>query len=89
MKKLFALLLTLCSLLAFGCGSNAPAANKEAAPKKDIPKLTALNLTYVKSPLNIPSIIEKRRNVFENAFKADGMHLSRGEYMTHLPQTLL
>lgn len=73
MKKILALVLTICSLLAFGCGSNTPAADKNAASKSSVPKLTALNLTYVKSPLNIPSIIEKRRNVFEEAFKADGI----------------
>lgn len=69
MKKIIALILTVSSLLAFGCGSNtAPSSNKESVPKP-----TELNLTYVKSPLNIPSIIEKRRGVFEKAFDADGI----------------
>lgn len=69
MKKILALILTVSSLLAFGCGSSpAPATNKEPAPK-----LTELNLTYVKAPLNIPSIIEKRRNVFEKVFTEDGI----------------
>lgn len=69
MKKIIALILTVSSLLAFGCGSStAPGPSKES-----VPKLTELNLTYVKSPLNIPSIIEKRRGVFEKAFDADGI----------------
>ena len=87
MKKFFALVLTICSLLAFGCGSNAPAADKAPAKKAEAPKLTALNLTYVKSPLNIPSIIEKRRNVFEEAFKGDGIAIKYSDLNAGPKQT--
>lgn len=46
MKKIIALILTVSSLLAFGCGSStAPSPSKES-----VLKLTELNLTYVKSP---------------------------------------
>lgn len=37
----------------------------EQAPKGDVDKIT---LTYVKSPLNVPSIVEKEKGIFTEAF---------------------
>ena len=39
-------------------------------------KPETINMTYVKSPLNIPSIIEKKDQVFEKAFKDDGISIT-------------
>lgn len=51
-----------------GCGQEKSA---NAAKKPE-----TINMTYVKSPLNIPSIIEKKDQVFEKAFKDDGITIT-------------
>lgn len=51
-----------------GCGQEKSA---NAAKKPE-----TINMTYVKSPLNIPSIIEKKNQVFEKAFKDDGITIT-------------
>ena len=44
-----------------GCGSTTEQSN-----------LSELTITHVTSPLNVPSIIQKNKNMFEEAFKAKG-----------------
>lgn len=51
-----------------GCGQEKSA---NAAKKPE-----TINMTYVKSPLNIPSIIEKKDQVFEKVFKDDGITIT-------------
>lgn len=48
------------SLLLAGCGST-----------QEQSKLDKINITYVKSPLNIPSIVEKKEAIFEKGFEKD------------------
>ena len=58
--KIFSfLLLTSIALLGSGC-------QKEKAASPESPK--ELRITYVKAPLNIPSILEKNSQAFEKAF---------------------
>ena len=59
-RKILTLCLCLITVLFVmaGCGSE----QSKQEPKD-------LHLTYVKSPLNIPSIIEKQNGIMEKAFK--------------------
>ena len=72
--KLIALLLTLFTLTAIlaGCGGSAPKApeKKTAAPLKE------LKVTYVKAPLNIPSIVDKNNQTLVKGFEKGGTRVS-------------
>ena len=37
--------------------------------------LTELTITHVTSPLNVPSIVQKNNNIFEEEFKNNGMDI--------------
>ena len=67
MKKLTLFLLSLFTLTAIltGCGGQKAEAPK-AAPVKE------LRVTYVKAPLNIPSIVDKFNETTVKAFEKDG-----------------
>ncbi|MEN6565998.1 MAG: NrtA/SsuA/CpmA family ABC transporter substrate-binding protein, partial [Veillonellales bacterium] len=65
MKKWLAYGLICMLLLALsGCGS----AGKSAAPKVD-----TIHISYVKLPLNVPSIVEKKQGLFEQEFGRDNI----------------
>lgn len=40
-----------------------------------VDSLKTINISYVKSPLNVPSIIEKNKQLFENEFSKDGIEI--------------
>lgn len=63
MKKisLFIALLIMVMTVTSGCASGA--GDVEATPKKE-----KVNISYVKLPLNVPSIIEKNKMLFEDTF---------------------
>ena len=66
-KAIFVGLASLIMAVALaGCGSSQPAQDTAKKPE-------AIHMTYVKSPLNIPSIVEKKDHVFEDAFKPEGI----------------
>ena len=62
-------------LLIAGCGKE-----KTAVPKE-------INITYVKAPLNIPSILEKNRDMFGKEFSKDGIEVKFHELTTGPEQT--
>ena len=69
MNKTKRVLITAMSIVAlslslFGCGQSDKANTTGKYP-------TAINMTYVKSPLNIPSIIEKEQKIFEKEFEKE------------------
>ena len=72
-RVLSVLLLSLFLLAFAGCGSKAASGSSTPPPAK---KLESIRMTYVKSPLNIPSILEKKDKIFENAFQADGTSIA-------------
>lgn len=84
-QKLIALLLTLFTLTAIlaGCGGSAPKApeKKTAAPLKD------LKVTYVKQPLNIPSIVDKANQTIVKGFEKDGTKVTFPEISSGAKQT--
>ncbi len=62
MKKAIALaLLVVFALTITGCGASQPA----------VKKLDTINISYVKLPLNVPSIVEKKLELFEKEFAKD------------------
>ena len=46
-----------------------------------------INITYVKSPLNVPSIVEKKQQLFEKEFGKDGIGLKFPEITSGAKQT--
>lgn len=52
-----------------GCASTTDTAKKEAT-------LNELTITHVTSPLNVPSIIQKNKNIFEEEFKSNGQDIT-------------
>ena len=89
MKKTTKLLAGLLALLLFavvaGCGSapatpSAPAKTAAANPK-------SISLTYVKAPLNVPSIVEKKLGLFEKEFAKDKIAVQYPEITVGSKQT--
>ncbi|WP_270749784.1 NrtA/SsuA/CpmA family ABC transporter substrate-binding protein [Fusobacterium hominis] len=62
-----------CILFIVGCG------------KKE--KVENINITYVKAPLNIPSILEKNMNMFDKEFEKDNIKVNFYELTTGPEQT--
>ena len=56
----------LAAILLTGCGGQEKKEQTAAAPKVD-----TINISYVKLPLNVPSIVEKKLNLFEKEFGKD------------------
>lgn len=50
-------------------------------------KVEDINITYVKSPLNIPSILEKKLGMFDKEFEKDGIKINFYELTTGPEQT--
>lgn len=57
------------------------------AKKNGEEKLSEINLTYVKSPLNVPSIIQKQDDLFGKEFKKDNIKVNFHEITTGPEQT--
>ncbi|OFU43386.1 ABC transporter substrate-binding protein [Clostridioides difficile] len=57
------------------------------AKKNNGEKLSEINLTYVKSPLNVPSIIQKQDDLFGKVFKKDNIKVNFHEITTGPEQT--
>ena len=70
-----------------GCGGGAPAAAPDKAPAKAAEKPKEINITYVKAPLNVPSIIEKQQKLFEQEFGKDGIAVNLPEITVGPKQT--
>jgi len=56
----------LAAMITVGCGGQAKKEQPVAAPRVD-----TINISYVKLPLNVPSIVEKKMNLFEKEFGKD------------------
>mgnify|MGYP001419061182 CR=1 FL=1 len=74
LKKIVAAAAMGVMLLVAGCGKE-----KTTVPKE-------INITYVKAPLNIPSILEKNRDMFGKEFSKDGISVKFHELTTGLWQ---
>ena len=54
---------------------------------EDTSSLDSLTFTYVTSPLNLPSIIEKEKGIFTKAFADDGIEVKYTEITSGADQT--
>lgn len=63
-----------------GCGSAKTTENKAE-------KISEINLTYVKSPLNVPSIIQKQDDLFGKEFSKDNISINFHEITSGPDQT--
>ena len=53
----------------------------------DTSSLDSLTFTYVTSPLNLPSIVEKEKGIFTKAFADDGIEVKYAEITSGADQT--
>jgi len=88
-RKTFAnavILVVLVLISLTGCGKNSPMPTSPAAsPSSQTP--ASLSITYVKAPLNVPSIIEKKTGAFEKEFAKDNIKVSFPEITVGSKQT--
>ena len=83
----------LCGTLLFaavffllaGCGKPSAPATTPAAPAAAKPG--AITITYVKAPLNVPSILEKKLAAFDKEFAKDNIKVSYPEITVGSKQT--
>ena len=79
-KKIFTL-----ALAAMMGISTLTACSGTDVATKEVP--TEINMTYVKAPLNVPSIIEKENKSFDNEFDKDGIAINWNEITSGPNQT--
>ncbi len=77
--------LTGCAKTSSGNKNMAPAPKGTTAGQASVPD--KLTLTYVTSPLNVPTIIERDQNIFEDAFEDMGISLEYAEINSGADQT--
>ena len=84
-KRIVLVLFTLFTLTAIlaGCGGSAP----KAPEKKAAAPLMELKVTYVKQPLNIPSIVDKANQTIVKGFEKDGTKVTFPEISSGAKQT--
>lgn len=77
--------LTGCAKTSSGNKNTAPAPKGTTAGQASVPD--KLTLTYVTSPLNVPTIIERDQNIFEDAFEDIGISLEYAQINSGADQT--
>lgn len=82
-KKILSLCMTMLMTTSMFIGCNS--ANKKEEAKKNNPK--EINLTYVKSPLNVPSILEKEQKSFDKSFEKENIKVKWHEITAGPKQT--
>jgi len=77
-KKVLGVAMAACMAVGMfaGCGAKDVAENPEK-----------LVFTYVTAPLNVPSIVEKEKDIFENTFKEMGIEVEYAELTSGADQT--
>lgn len=83
------MILSLCMLT--GCSSNNSASSSSTSESSSSEQTTELpkqiNITYVKAPLNVPSILEKNDSLFDEEFKSEGIKVNWSEITAGPDQT--
>ena len=77
--------LTGCAKTSSGNKNTAPAPKGTTAGQASVPD--KLTLTYVTSPLNVPTIIERDQNIIEDAFEDMGISLEYAQINSGAEQT--
>ncbi|GAX46476.1 ABC transporter substrate-binding protein [Pseudolactococcus reticulitermitis] len=87
----FKTLLTLTATFIIGLGAlSACTTNSSKTTTKEDKKsyaFKAINVTYVKSPLNVPSMVEKDQKMFAKAYKPYGLDVTYSDLTTGPEQT--
>jgi len=78
MKKILAFLLSMLMIMTVltGCGAGEPNGTAKTPEDAGKPEVDAINISYVKLPLNVPSIVEKELELFEKEFDKDDIKVS-------------
>lgn len=81
MKRAIAILVSVCMIAAAltGCASTGKAGSDYT--------VDTVTMTYVKAPLNVPSIVEKAQGSFEKAYKELGLGFAYSELTSGADQT--
>lgn len=83
--KSVGLSLAMVGILFMVSACGAPAQSQP--PQKTAERPKTVNITYVKAPLNIPSILEKQQKLFEQAFSQAGIGVNLPEITVGPKQT--
>lgn len=83
MKKFIALCMSIVMMgsIFTGCGTKN---QKEVSKKSNVKEI---NITYVKAPLNVPSILEKEQKSFDKAFEKENIKVKWHEITSGPKQT--
>ena len=82
------IVLSLCMLTGCSSSNSASSSTSSDASKNQSEKLPKeINVTYVKSPLNVPSILEKNDSLFDKEFKSDNISVKWSEITAGPDQT--
>lgn len=65
----------LTAMALVGCGS-VQNSNNVKNKQQSVEKVENINISYVKAPLNVPSIVEKKKGLFENEFSKDNIKVT-------------
>lgn len=84
-RRWFPVLMTLIALTLFTGCSSAPSKKTATPTAATNPK--TINITYVKAPLNVPSIIQKKQQSFEKEFGKDKIEVKFPEITVGSKQT--
>ncbi|NMM64725.1 aliphatic sulfonate ABC transporter substrate-binding protein [Clostridium sp. P21] len=78
LKRLSALLTAaVLTTSLIGCGAAEKGSNSaDSSQKSTEQKVSNVNISYVKSPLNVPSIVEKKKNLFQDEFSKDNIKVT-------------
>lgn len=89
MKKAIALTVAAVMVLSAltGCGAGNSKTATTATEQTKAAALDKLTVTYVTSPLNIPSIVEKDQQIFSKAFADAGTEIAYAEITSGADQT--
>lgn len=95
-KKILSMMLTVCMIVVAlaGCGraKTETTPNAETAPNTETNSKTEqvpekMTFTYVTAPLNVPSIVEREKGIFTNAFEDMGIKVEYAELESGADQT--
>ena len=78
LKAAAAVFLTAAALTVTACSSNTAASK---------PTVDKVNMTYVDSPLNVPSILEKEKGMFKEAYEKQGVGFEYSDIASGSEQT--
>ncbi|MBE6067992.1 MAG: aliphatic sulfonate ABC transporter substrate-binding protein [Clostridium lundense] len=86
-KKLLLSIISIAMVVGIMAGCANKATSKGGTSTKNTEKISEINLTYVKAPLNVPSIIQKQDDLFGKEFSKDNISVNFKEITAGPDQT--